>query len=143
MVACVVMVIMLAFLIGMRSKVSAFLLFLPLFLIVGMFDFQAQRRVQIVAVAALLFSQITYGTMYVTKSFFNGHYSWVTKVMSPPSNVDASEPSVIWAAEKVLSSGALCLFDMSNSGLIIGVALLPSCSRFTYPIYAASRYEDV
>lgn len=143
MVAFIFMVIILAFLLGLRSNYSAFLLVFPLFLVAGMFDFQAQRWVQIIAVAALIFTQITYGTIYVQKTVFKGEYSWVTKVLSPPSNVEASPPSVIWAAEKILDSGALCLFDMSNSGLINGLTLLPSCSRFSYPIYAAPRYEDV
>lgn len=143
MVTFVFMLIILAILLGLRSNYSAFLLVFPLFLVAGMFDFKTQRWVQIITVASLIFTQITYGVVYIQKTIINGQYSWVSKVLSPPSNVQASPPSVIWAAEKIQDSGALCLFDMSNNGLINGLTLLPSCSRFSYPIYAASRYEGV
>ena len=34
------------------------------------------------------------------------------------------------------------MFDLSNSGTINALLALPSCSRFTYPVYAAAQHEQ-
>lgn len=49
---------------------------------------------------------------------------------------------VVWAAQTLEDGGAHCVFDLSNSGLINGLAQLPTCSQFAYPVYASPAYED-
>lgn len=122
---------------------SVTLLFMPLFLLVVMFDLQMRKRAQIIAVVALAVMQIGFSTIYLGKTLAENKYTWMAQVLSPPSNAQASAPGVRWAADEILGSGAGCLFDMSNNGLVNGIAMLPSCSRFTYPVYAAPRYETL
>lgn len=47
-----------------------------------------------------------------------------------------------WAANEILLSSSVCLFDMTNSGIINLVTNLPTCSRITYPIYASIEFEQ-
>ncbi len=36
-----------------------------------------------------------------------------------------------------------CVFDLSNNGVINGLVRRPSCSRFTYPVYAGPHHESI
>jgi hypothetical protein len=142
MILCFVMAVLIALLLWLREY-DGFLVILPLFFVVAVVDFQAHQRAKTIVVGTLVFLQGIYGALYVQETLAKAQYSWVARVVSPPTNAATSEPVVNWAAAEILDSGAQCLFDLSNNGLINGLALLPSCSRFTYPVYAASRYEDL
>lgn len=142
MLMCSAMTISIALLLWIRGH-DGFLMVLALFLIVALVDFQAHHRTKKIVVLTLAVWQGIYGAFYVQETLVKAQYSWVAFIVSPPSNAVASGPEVTWAAGEILDSGAQCLFDLSNNGLINGVALLPSCSRFTYPIYAARGYEDL
>jgi hypothetical protein len=48
---------------------------------------------------------------------------------------------LLWSSETIVESGADCVFDLSNTGLINAVANLPACSQFTYPVYAGLQNE--
>jgi hypothetical protein len=46
-----------------------------------------------------------------------------------------------WAVNQILESGSKCLLDMSNSGIINAGVDLPTCTKFSYPVYATKAYE--
>lgn len=75
------------------------------------------------------------------KHFREGQYQWVTHLISPPGNTEAVTQGVNWASQRLLQSQASCVFDLSNNGVINGLLNLPSCTRFTYPVYAAAQHE--
>ena len=35
-----------------------------------------------------------------------------------------------------------CVFDLSNNGIINGLINLPSCTKYTYLVYADKRHEE-
>lgn len=83
-------------------------------------------------------SAVTYGGF---KHYREGQYQWIAHIFSPPSNVNAVTPGVEWASQRLHDNHAQCVFDLSNNGVINGLLALPSCTRFTYPVYAAQHHE--
>lgn len=71
----------------------------------------------------------------------NGNYQWVHYLGNPPSNWSVALEGNAWAAKQLIESGASCVLDFSNNGIINGLANLPSCTRFPYVAYADSHYE--
>lgn len=87
-------------------------------------------------------SVVVFYILFVFPNFVKGDFRWLSHLGVPPSNYSVSPIGVQWVANKISQSGATCLIDLSNSGLINGLTALPSCSRFTYPVYANSQYEE-
>jgi hypothetical protein len=82
--------------------------------------------------------------VYVSvKAFSGGHYNWVKSFYTPVSNRLSATDGVVWASDRLQAQSVQCVFDMSNNGVINGLIRRPSCSRFTYPIYANSEYESI
>lgn len=81
----------------------------------------------------------------ITATFFkkDGQYIWLKSLSTLPSNRSSSTEGVIWASDRLKESRVECVFDLSNNGTINGLLHLPSCSRFTYPIYAGSQHENI
>lgn len=75
------------------------------------------------------------------KEISNKNYHWILKIINPPANVDVSTEGVRWVSEQLIKHNAKCVFDLSNNGIINGLTNLPSCTRFTYPVYAGSKHE--
>ncbi|KPC50403.1 hypothetical protein [Amantichitinum ursilacus] len=71
-----------------------------------------------------------------------GQYAWIEKPNAWGDNAAASPEGVRWAAEQVLASQSGCLLDLSNNGVINGLTRLPSCTRFTYLVYAGPANEN-
>jgi len=68
----------------------------------------------------------------------SGRYQWVHYFSTLPHNTELATDGVRWASQELMNSGSHCVFDLSNNGL----TALPTCSRFSYLVYADSRYED-
>ena len=83
-------------------------------------------------------SALTYSGL---KHLREGQYQWLSHLVSPPGNAEAVTPGVNWASQRLQQSHARCVFDLSNNGVINGLLSLPSCTRFTYPVYAAAQHE--
>jgi hypothetical protein len=47
-----------------------------------------------------------------------------------------------WISRILIENKEQCIFDLSNNGVINGLTLLPTCSKFAYPIYANQDYEQ-
>lgn len=77
------------------------------------------------------------------KSLLGGQYIWIKSLASPPSNRLTVPDEVVWVSERLKKRDVDCVFDLSNNGLINGLTRLPSCSRFTYPVYAGRQHESV
>lgn len=71
-----------------------------------------------------------------------GNHIWITKLKSPPANIELSTDGVVWASSRILRDKNPCLFDLSNNGIINALAKLPSCTKFTYPVYATQEHEN-
>lgn len=106
--------------------------------------FPPMRRSMIFQVMFVLaiFSGIALSIFEVEKSLSSEPYVWMTKLLEFPENSAVVSPGPAWAARQIKESGAGCLFDLSNSGIVNGLAQLPSCTRFSYLVYANQRFEE-
>lgn len=68
-------------------------------------------------------------------------YDWILQAISPAPNEQVVAPALRWVSQQLIDSKGHCLFDMTNSGVLNGLTGLPSCTRFTYPVYATASYE--
>lgn len=96
------------------------------------------RRVLFLALAATVL-QATY---WVTRSAAKGQYAWLARIWNPPENEMIVTDPLRWAASELRRLGASCVFDLSNHGVINGLTLLPSCTQYTYPVYADHQHEQ-
>ena len=100
--------------------------------------FQIVTAGLMVLIACGLWSVAASSTNWLT----GGRYAWIGRVLHSPANEEVSPPPVVWVAERLREQGVNCVFDLTNSGLINGLVRRPSCSRFTYPVYATTKYEQ-
>lgn len=91
--------------------------------------------------SALIGLSLFYILLSSAKDFYGDKYQWLRVVSSPPNNASSSIEGIRWVADRLLQSKANCIFDLANNGVINGLTSLPSCSRFTYPVYAGPKYE--
>jgi len=77
------------------------------------------------------------------KGFADGQYTWIKSLSSPASNRLSATDGVVWASDRLQEHAVDCVFDMSNNGIINGLVRRPSCSRFTYPVYAGPIHESI
>jgi len=70
------------------------------------------------------------------------NYKWINYFGSLPYNSGIVPGGVHWTSREIVNSGAQCVFDLSNNGVINALTALPTCTRFSYPVYADSRYES-
>jgi len=77
------------------------------------------------------------------KGFAAGQYTWIKSLSSPASNRLSATDGVVWASDRLQEHAVDCVFDMSNNGVINGLVRRPSCSRFTYPVYAGPNHESI
>jgi hypothetical protein len=77
------------------------------------------------------------------KNFSSGKYAWIKSLSSPASNRLSATDGVVWASDRLKESAVDCVFDLSNNGVVNGLVRRPSCSRFTYPVYAGPNHESI
>lgn len=77
------------------------------------------------------------------KAISGGQYTWIKTLSSPPTNRLSATDGVVWASDRLQEQGVDCVFDLSNNGVISGLVRRPSCSRFTYPVYAGPQHESI
>ena len=85
---------------------------------------------------------ILYDSAKILKQVSKGNHIWITKLKSPPPNIELSTDGLVWASSRILRDKNPCLFDLSNNGIINSLAKLPSCTKFTYPVYATQEHEN-
>jgi hypothetical protein len=71
-----------------------------------------------------------------------GEYRWTGYHRALPSNEVMATDGVRWVSRKLKDADANCVLDLSNNGVINGLTNLPSCTRFSYLVYADQRYEE-
>ena len=49
---------------------------------------------------------------------------------------------VHWAAQVLISHNEECIFDLTNSGIINALSNLPTCTKYSYPVYAPYKDEQ-
>jgi len=77
------------------------------------------------------------------KAVSGGQYTWIKSLSSPASNRLSATDGVVWASDRLQERAVDCVFDLSNNGVINGLVRRPSCSRFTYPVYAGPKHESI
>lgn len=100
------------------------------------------RAHAVLAMAALCLSVpiLAAGKTWVNVN--NGTFAWLRELPNLPPAEQAVTSGILWSATSLRESGAHCVFDLVNVGLINAVANLPACSRFTYPVYAGPQHEE-
>lgn len=97
------------------------------------------------------FLKISYGafvalsllfTLPTSTKYATDKYLWLGHVFSPPNNLSSSIEGMRWVSDRLLERKSNCVFDLSNNGIINGLTSLPSCSRFTYLVYAGQKHEQ-
>jgi len=71
-----------------------------------------------------------------------GAYGWLGRLAQLPPTEEAVTPDMLWLGERLEHHGAACVFSMVNAGMIHAVTSLPSCSQFTYLVYAGPEHEE-
>lgn len=121
----------------------AVLMLLATFLIILGASISAKGRFGVgTALAVLVVSSAASAPLVGLNNFVRGDFDWLVSLNALPSNDIAVTREVLWTAESIDKSGAACVFDLANTGLVNAVAGLPSCSRFTYPVYADADFEN-
>ena len=87
---------------------------------------------------ASCFGLITYTSV---KALSDGQYTWIKSLSSPANNRLTATEGIVWASDRLQEHAVDCVFDLSNNGVINGLLRRPSCSRFTYPVYAGPKHE--
>lgn len=103
-------------------------------------EFGAQRIRQFSFILLLIIA--LHPAIVVARSVYQDAYAWLSTLNSPPPNSEIATPGVRWAAQMLRKSGAHCIFDLSNNGVINSLAKLPVCTKFTYPVYASRSHES-
>jgi hypothetical protein len=86
------------------------------------------RLIKMLAVIALVF----YVLLSSLKSY--GVYN------SRPLNLDSSN-GVGWVAQVLISHNEKCIFDLTNNGIINALSNLPTCTKYSYPVYVPYKDE--
>lgn len=94
-----------------------------------------------IAFLILLMTIVVAKVVKVDSHVQHGEYSWLSGLFNPPRNELLVDHQVGWVASELLNVHSNCVFDLTNSGVINGIAGLPSCTKFAYPIYATQQYE--
>ena len=58
-----------------------------------------------------------------------------------PLNQESSN-GVHWAAQVLILHNEECIFDLTNSGVINALSNLPTCTKYSYPVYAPYKDEQ-
>lgn len=87
------------------------------------------------------FVLISINGAFFTLTLIHERYSWLAQITDPPHNGLLVDKSIQWVSAEILKAGSNCVFDLSNNGVINGVAGLPACTKYTYPVYATQQYE--
>jgi len=77
------------------------------------------------------------------KGALGGQFTWISSLASPVSNRLTSTDGVVWISDRLRQHNVKCIFDLSNNGVINGLVRRPSCSKFTYPVYAGPTHESI
>ncbi len=93
-------------------------------------------------ISAILIIPLFAAIYSISNGLSSGKYLWIKYLGSPPSNSELVTPGVRWVSQELINSGSRCVFDLSNNGVINGLTGLPTCSRFSYLVYADQRYEQ-
>lgn len=84
---------------------------------------------------------LLYNVYLGIKSYMDNDYVWLSEIKSIKSNFDNTSNSMKWIANNIKHSKTDCIFDLTNNGIINGLTKLPSCTKYTYPVYANESFE--
>ena len=64
--------------------------------------------------------------------YTNGDYDWIKTNALLKKNEEIMDSSILWAQNKINDGNTVCLFDLSNSGLINADITIPTCTKYSY-----------
>ena len=91
---------------------------------------------------AILIIYLTSILFSIYKKWNNGAYEWTKRILSLPSKSQMVNSDILWVTEELLKVKSSCILDMSNNGVINALANLPTCTKFSYIVYADKNYEN-
>ena len=94
-----------------------------------------------VTVAALGIPLLLGHIFLISSKYSQGGYAWMSRVSALPANRSLVSEGTQWVSAALLTGGARCVFDLSNSGTINAIVGLPACTRYTYPVHASRLHE--
>ncbi len=62
----------------------------------------------------------------------SGEYDWIKTNALLKKNEEIMDSSIVWAQNKIKDGNTVCLFDLSNSGLINADIEIPTCTKYSY-----------
>ena len=78
----------------------------------------------------------------VTPTTLNGGYFLLSSIMKPRANEELVSDGVKWVSSELKNTKSKCVLDLSNHGVINGLAGLPACTRFAYIVYANKDFQN-
>lgn len=105
-------------------------------------DFNSARGRKIKIVYQLVLLGLIGTTLYfITSSAHRGAFQGAMSIRAPVDNTLASPPGIRWVSHQLMNAKTSCVFDLSNNGLINGIVQLPTCTPYSYPVYAGPNQE--
>lgn len=71
-----------------------------------------------------------------------GTYYFLSSIIRPSANEELVSEGVKWVSNEIKHTKSKCALDLSNHGVINGLADLPACTRFAYPVYANENFQN-
>lgn len=78
----------------------------------------------------------------VTPTSLMGGYYLLSSILNPRTNEELVSDGVKWVSSELINTKSECVLDLSNHGVINGLAGLPACTRFAYAIYANKDFQS-
>jgi hypothetical protein len=78
----------------------------------------------------------------IVDRFNNGSYTWLYESAVFKENQSVLSDEIKWVNNIILSKNTSCLLDMTNSGLINSVTMLPNCTKYSYIAFANPTNEN-
>lgn len=112
----------------------------PLVILIGLFllnelNFTTERKIKIYIFYTLRFILVLFCILLPVRIIFqytNGDYDWIKTNALLKKNEEIMDSSILWAQNKINDGNTVCLFDLSNSGLINADITIPTCTKYSY-----------
>tara|TARA_B110000208_G_scaffold105277_1_gene130578 strand:- start:1218 stop:2717 length:1500 start_codon:yes stop_codon:yes gene_type:complete len=116
--------------VGLKFKNLGIIYSSFLFAFVFMAEHEGQNRdlKRYIAISSLAF--------FALISLFNAY-----KKYNEMSFNKVASSGVTWAAQTLSAHNEKCIFDLTNNGIINALSDLPTCTKYSYPVYAPYKDE--
>ena len=119
------------------------IILLPLIILSNVKFINFNRSVLFIKKGAWFFLIFTFIILQlkIYANFTNGKYSWINEPLFLKENHTVLSGEVVWVSQMLKSKNTKCLMDMTNSGVINAILLLPNCTKYSYVAFANSAQQ--